>query len=903
MSTLEPPVKRTTLGHLVLETSSWLVVVTTAALCYCIGGMIGISGVLWPARLGGVWHAQTSGGFDFSTGTWWLLIAAVVLSVGFIVPQKVFEQMLPAVRSKVLTGLGAATGVVAGVFAFVPSAWLGWTACLLLGALLAAVTRHVPQLHRKPWRTAGIGVGVSLFVLAIAQLAVGTGAAAGTLSWLLALGALGVLAGSLLVFLSPDVNPADLPQPTAAINMRQALPGTRAPVDIANPWVCHLLVALLAAGLVLALPVVTENGYGLAGFALAVLAILGGWASGYEVGPTFAPGMSRPRLTSLALVVAGLAGVGTGVLTELSGLVLMSFLAAFCVGVGLRAQPYPISRRYGLAAGGLLGLVLAALLPRFDVAFNADFTWSMTPAMGTHILLGLAAIVAGVIALFTFAPQGIRGIGVDLVHAFTPLRTAVAQAAAQKTGEAGVDDTADSAEDAATTVLSAGHGSSADSAAGSAAWPAVGPSAGTAAPELPGVFITFEGIDGSGKTTQLRLLAQHLKDNGLDDVVSTREPGGTPAGVQIRQVVQGGDPVAPRAEALLYAADRADHVASLVRPALERGAVVLGDRYTDSSIAYQAAGRELSAEDIAGLSEWATLGLRPDLTVLIDADLAAAGKRTAERGEENHFDREADDFRTRVRRAFRELAQADPQRYVVIDGTRGVEEVAADVVGALDPLIAARIADYEAPGPLGDDAAEPEPDSEQATETDSETDSGAGSETDSETAEVDEEIEDLDSDVELEDLEAEVDELEGEVERDPDDDYLPEFLREGMDPEEVHWASQVATDRIMERGERAARSESGEPDGAGEPADADPVDVEPEDVEPGEAEPEPAQQAEEASAPEEPEEAPTTALRPRFDSSRLRAQAQIERQARERLRQAKLRQQQAKNTREDGDRQ
>lgn len=186
---------------------------------------------------------------------------------------------------------------------------------------------------------------------------------------------------------------------------------------------------------------------------------------------------------------------------------------------------------------------------------------------------------------------------------------------------------------------------------------------------MPGVFITFEGGDGAGKSTQLRLLADFLAARG-HEVVETREPGGTDLGVEIRHLVQHRrGHVAPRAEALLYAADRAHHIDTLVRPALERGAVVLQDRYLDSSVAYQGAGRVLDGSEIRDLSLWATGGLLPDLTVLLDLD-PERGKARLARRESAVYDRleaEASAFHERVRAAYLTLATEEPARFVVID--------------------------------------------------------------------------------------------------------------------------------------------------------------------------------------------------------------------------------------------
>jgi dTMP kinase len=193
----------------------------------------------------------------------------------------------------------------------------------------------------------------------------------------------------------------------------------------------------------------------------------------------------------------------------------------------------------------------------------------------------------------------------------------------------------------------------------------------------PGFFVAFEGGEGAGKSTQVRRLALSLAAAGRD-VVTTREPGGTPAGVSIRSIVL--DPatghLTPRAEALLYAADRAHHVAIVVRPALERGAVVLTDRYVDSSLAYQGAGRTLDVGEVKSLSAWATDGLVPDLTVLLDLDPVDGLKRA---GDPDRLEAEPLEFHQRVRALFLALAAAEPDRYAVIDAARSPEEVFAGV--------------------------------------------------------------------------------------------------------------------------------------------------------------------------------------------------------------------------------
>ncbi len=199
-----------------------------------------------------------------------------------------------------------------------------------------------------------------------------------------------------------------------------------------------------------------------------------------------------------------------------------------------------------------------------------------------------------------------------------------------------------------------------------------------------GTFVSFEGGDGVGKSTQLRLLAQWLAAHGRE-VVTTREPGGTPLGLELRRVVMHGDHVAPRAEALIYAADRAHHVATVVRPALERGAVVLSDRFLDSSVAYQGVGRELGADAVERLNLWGVEGLLPDLTVLLDLDPAVGLARLT--AEPDRLERAGAEFHERTRRAFLDRAAADPGRWLVLDAAAPAEDIAAQVSARVARLL------------------------------------------------------------------------------------------------------------------------------------------------------------------------------------------------------------------------
>ena len=203
-----------------------------------------------------------------------------------------------------------------------------------------------------------------------------------------------------------------------------------------------------------------------------------------------------------------------------------------------------------------------------------------------------------------------------------------------------------------------------------------------------GLWITLEGGDGSGKTTQAGLLEGWLREQGWK-TLRTREPGGSEVGVLIRDIVlhHRGD-IAPRAEALLYAADRAHHVATVVRPALDRGEVVIQDRYLDSSVAYQGAGRVLDADEVRGLSLWGAEGALPDLTVLLDLDPATARRRLD--SAEKPFDRleaEREEFHQRVRASFLALAEAEPERFVVVDAAQDPDAIAEAVRARVAALL------------------------------------------------------------------------------------------------------------------------------------------------------------------------------------------------------------------------
>jgi dTMP kinase len=211
---------------------------------------------------------------------------------------------------------------------------------------------------------------------------------------------------------------------------------------------------------------------------------------------------------------------------------------------------------------------------------------------------------------------------------------------------------------------------------------------------VAGTFITFEGIDGSGKSTQLRLLASFLKSKGCDALL-TREPGGTPVGNRLRAaLLDAHEEVDPLAELLVFAADRAQHVRRVLRPALDEGRVVFSDRYADATAAYQGAGRGFSPELIAEIIQLATEGLKPDLTVLFDLTVDESNVRTRRRSNEkqrgDRLDAETEDFHTRVRDAYLRLAETEPQRIKVVETNRPVEETHQRVKEIVIPFLISR---------------------------------------------------------------------------------------------------------------------------------------------------------------------------------------------------------------------
>ena len=549
---------------------------------------------------------------------------------------------------------------------------MGAIAALFLGALISLQVIHTPELHTKPWRAGTVSAVIFFFIGAVAQIRAGIGAGMPAVPWTVFASGIVIILAGVLIIVSP-LQRSRIPS-TGAFPLTRALRQARAHVDVGTPWPVYALFGVIGSIFVVIVPTASDESFGIMSLGLMVCAVLVGWAAGYEAGPTFAPGMTRPRLTAFSLIGAGVLAILGGMVHEVSGTALLFAAAAFAVGVGVRAQDYQISRRIGLGIGAIITLLILSLDARFTVVLSEASTWNITGSAVAVSSVGLLAMVGGTIALFLFSPTGIHGIGVDIVHAFRT-RTADGQPR-QSAGSAG----AHGPKQPHAPAAPAGHGGQAAQSGGGLRAPAVRTA-------QSGFFIAVEGPDGSGKTTQIDFIRKHLAARGLHNVETTREPGGTDKGKQIRAAILDGQGVTPKSEALLYAADRSHHVASLIDPTLRSGGVVVTDRYIDSSLAYQAAGRELAEEDIFALSAWGTDGLMPNLTLLLDISPEASAQRTSQRGDENHLDKQTAEFRGRVRARFLSLAEENPHRYVVINADQPAQKVSEDIAAALDAAL------------------------------------------------------------------------------------------------------------------------------------------------------------------------------------------------------------------------
>ncbi|MFD8083959.1 dTMP kinase [Kitasatospora sp. NPDC059722] len=409
--------------------------------------------------------------------------------------------------------------------------------------------------------------------------------------------------------------------------------------------------ASMAGVAALALLTAVEHRAGPIGYGLLVLAATGAPAAGVRLTRATLPALSRRRLLALALITEGVTLILAGLVLDYVLVLLLTVLA-------------------GLAAGIVVSAGRTLLAQEVEEA--------RLPKVTEHLYAVLRAVVgAAVVAVPLIAgAYGDVEYGTVEPGSFTFIHGGAALAVAT----AGL----------LTLVLAAVVLVKTDDRRGTAPFgrdlvDAVRGGSGPAAHRTTGTgfFIALEGGDGAGKSTQAQALAEWIRGKG-HEVVLTREPGGSPVGQRLRGLVLdvGNTGLSHRAEALIYAADRAEHVENVIRPALARGAVVITDRYMDSSIAYQGAGRDLAATEVARISRWATGGLVPDLTVVLDVDPTKARERFTEALD--RLESEPTEFHQRVRAGFLALAAADPARYLVVDGSQAPGFVTTAIRHRLD---------------------------------------------------------------------------------------------------------------------------------------------------------------------------------------------------------------------------
>lgn len=528
------------------------------------------------------------------------------------------------------------------------------------GATVRPLPDHLEALRRLSLRTGFASVPLAAAVLVVASL---LNNLLGTVSaWFdqhqAALGsyvAAGLFAASLSVLTFLELPGTRTPR------ARSPLEGLRRPrtgsvADTGRTGAVALLVVACAAvaGAVSAAVAVSvlhakDLGGGPVLYGLLVLGLTGGVVVGIRTAPAVLPSLSRRRLLALAIAFTGIALLAAGLVPDVTSVLLICTLAGIGAGIAANTghtlldqetedQRRPRTTehlhavvRVFVALGALIAPLVAGLIGPHRME-NGRFVFAHGGAAFTLMLVGALLLPVAALVLAKIDDRS----GVPLRH---DLRDALLGGA-------------DPAQAQAST----------------------------------GFFIALEGGDGAGKSTQAEALAEWIRDKG-HEVVLTREPGATPVGKRLRSILLdvSSAGLSHRAEALLYAADRAEHVDTVVRPALERGAVVISDRYTDSSVAYQGAGRDLSPTEIARINRWATAGLVPHLTVLLDVAPEAARERFTEAPD--RLESEPAEFHARVRTGFLTLAAADAGRYLVVDASQEPESVTTVIRHRLDTVL------------------------------------------------------------------------------------------------------------------------------------------------------------------------------------------------------------------------
>lgn len=537
------------------------------------------------------------------------------------------------------------------------------------GAAVRPVPDHLDALRRLSLRTGFVAIPAAAAVLLVVTLIgnlLGTG-----VEWFslhqAALGsyvAAGLFAASVSTLFMLELPGGPTPRP------RSPLEGMRRPTTGTGPdkgrtgavpllvFACAAVAAAIASAAAVSVLHAKDLGGGPVAFTLLILALTGGVGAGIRSAGKVLPGLSRRRLFALAIAFTGVALLATGLVPDTATVLFVALLAGVSAGVaagtghGLidqETEEYRRGRhtdhlqavvRIYVALGAVVAPVLAAAIGPHRLA-SGDFVFAHGGAAFTLMLVGALLLpVAAVVLAKTDDRSGV------------PLRRDLRDAL-----RGGADPAQAQADN--------------------------------------GFFLAIEGGDGAGKSTQVEALAEWIRAKG-HEVVVTREPGATPVGKRLRSILLdvSSAGLSNRAEALLYAADRAEHVDSVVRPALERGAIVISDRYIDSSVAYQGAGRDLAPTEIARISRWATDGLVPNLTVLLDVSPEAARERFTEAPD--RLESEPAEFHQRVRDGFLTLAASDPARYLVVDGAQEPEAVTTVVRHRLDQMLPLSAAEVQA---------------------------------------------------------------------------------------------------------------------------------------------------------------------------------------------------------------
>ncbi|MEV0320774.1 dTMP kinase [Streptomyces sp. NPDC050658] len=530
----------------------------------------------------------------------------------------------------------------------------------LEGATVRPLPDHMDALRRLSLRTGFVALPIAAATLVGVTL-IGNLLGSG-LEWFelhqAGLGsfvAAGLFAASLSIVYFLELPGTQTPRPRSPLEGLRR-PRTAGGADKGRTGAIPLLVAACAAiagAVSAAVAVAVLHAKDLDGgpvtYGLIVLALTGGTAVGIRTAPSVLPALSRRRLLALAVAVTGVALLAAGLVPDVTTVLLLLALTGVAAGIAAHTghalldqevEDYRRPRttehlqavvRLFIALGALVAPVVAAVIGPHRFV-NGKFVFDHGGAAFTLMLVGALLLPVAALVL----AKGDDRQGVPLRH---DLRDALR----------GGDDPVQ-------------------------------------APAASGFFIALEGGDGAGKSTQAEALAEWIRAKG-HEVVVTREPGATPVGKRLRSILLdvSSAGLSHRAEALLYAADRAEHVDTVVRPALERGAVVISDRYIDSSVAYQGAGRDLSPTEVARINRWATGGLVPNLTCLLDVSPEAARERFTEAPD--RLESEPAEFHARVRSGFLTLAAADPGRYLVVDAAQEPEAVTTVIRHRLDLVL------------------------------------------------------------------------------------------------------------------------------------------------------------------------------------------------------------------------